>query len=262
MNKVASLLSACLLAANPALGQDVSDMAHVEILTGWQMENGNRMAAIRISLEPGWHTYYRAPGESGIPPQIDLTGSNNIASMRLHWPSPELHVSNGMWYLGYEDELLLPIELSPLGGGDFRLNGVMEFGVCDDVCVPMSVQLGADFNASQTPSYTQEIRAALADQPALIENATCDAVPLQDGMRLTASLKVPELSGDEVAVVEHPDKSIWVSQAMLSRAGGTLEIESDLVPPSAQPFMLERSALTITVVGGGKAYQANGCKGS
>ncbi len=235
-------------------------MARVEILPGWQMENGHHMAALRIALEPGWHTYWRAPGEAGIPPQLDVRGSDNLAGLTLHWPTPELHVSNGMWYLGYEDELVLPMELTPASEGPITLSGTLEFGVCSDICVPMSANVRADLSTGNA-APTQAIEAALADRPRRLQNVTCAAEPISDGLRLNASLSLPALAEHEVAVIEHPDKSIWISEANLTRTGKSLAVESDLVPADAQPFFLNRSELIITVVGGGTAYEAIGCSG-
>ncbi|WP_226554527.1 protein-disulfide reductase DsbD domain-containing protein [Celeribacter naphthalenivorans] len=253
----------CLALSAPAAhAQEASDMARIDILPGWQMDNGHRMAAIRIRLAPGWHTYWRSPGESGIPPSFNLAGSDNLSHMELHWPVPELFSDNGMWYLGYEHELILPIELVPEANGAIRLNGTMDLGVCNDICMPMQAQLNATLTPEGKGSMNNQIKAALADRPTPVANVKCDAAPLRDGMRLTAHLNLPSLPSDAVAVIEHPDHSVWVSEAQMQRKGGTVEVQSDLVPAEAQPFFIDRSALTISVIGGGRAYEAQGCTGS
>ncbi|SFJ83140.1 protein-disulfide reductase DsbD domain-containing protein [Celeribacter neptunius] len=248
-----------LASATPGFAQDDADLAKIDILPGWQMSNGHRMAAIRIRLEPGWHTYWRAPGEAGIPPSFDFAGSQNLAGIALHWPAPDLFAQNDMWYLGFEHELILPVELIPTQAGDITLKGTMSLGVCQDICMPLQAQLQMQLPEGATGPMTTEIKAALADQPKQIRNAACDAAPLSDGMRLTATLTVPDLGPEEVAVIEHPDRDIWVSEATVTRNGRQIQVESDLVPANAQPFAIDRSDLTITVIGGGQAYEARGC---
>lgn len=259
------LLSAALIGGiaplTPASAQEAADMAQIEMLPGWQMENGHRMAAIRVALAPGWHTYWRAPGEAGIPPSFDFAGSKNLKAIALHWPTPKLYADNGMWYLGYEDELILPIELIPEATGEIEITGSMSLGVCDDICIPMQADLQGGFPPEMRGALSREIKAALADKPRKIGKAQCEAAPISDGMRLTATLSVPDLGAHEVAVIEHPDREIWVSQAELTRRGGQIEVASDLVPTDAQPFFLNRSELTITVVGGKGVYEARGCTG-
>ncbi|ATG48061.1 protein-disulfide reductase DsbD domain-containing protein [Celeribacter ethanolicus] len=263
IRSLAPLASALFLGLTaPALAQDPADMARIDILPGWQMDNGHRMAAIRVQLAPGWHTYWRTPGETGIPPTFELSGSENLARMDLHWPVPELFSENGMWYLGYEHELILPIELIPEGNGDIRLSGTMDLGVCKDICMPLQATLDATLTPGGPNGARAEIESALADQPKRVINATCKAAPISDGMRVSVDMSVPELGPYEVAVIEHPDRSVWVSEAELARTGGKVQVESDLVPSDAQPFFIDRSQLTITVIGRGSAYEAQGCSGN
>ena len=54
------------------------------------------MAAVEIRLAPGWHTYWRVPGEAGIPPRFDWSGSQNLAAVAYEWPRPEIIVSYGI----------------------------------------------------------------------------------------------------------------------------------------------------------------------
>ena len=44
---------------------------------------------IEIALEPGWYTYWRNPGEAGVPPVFDFSGSENVASVDVMYPAPD-----------------------------------------------------------------------------------------------------------------------------------------------------------------------------
>ena len=133
-----SLLAAALalLPAMPVLSQSGSDVARLDTVHGWRMADGNHMAALQITMRPGWHTYWRTPGEVGIPPQFSWRGSDNVAAVSMHWPVPETFRSNGYRSIGYEDSLILPVEVVAKSSGPIRLSGEMTFGACEEVCVP------------------------------------------------------------------------------------------------------------------------------
>ncbi|GAA3861535.1 protein-disulfide reductase DsbD domain-containing protein [Celeribacter arenosi] len=241
--------------------QSESEFARIEMLTGWQMENGNRMAAVRVALAPGWHTYWRAPGEAGIPPRFFWSGSQNVAAVRYHWPIPQVYEQNGMTFIGYEDELVLPIEIIPRTSGDIRLSGVMELGVCDDICMPLSAPLSATFDDSLDSADTAPIQKSLRSRPVAMTGVTCAAEPVSDGMRVKATMSLPSLGIGEMAVIEHPDPQVWVAESTMERTGTDVSVTTEMVQPDAQPFAIERSSLIITVLGNGQAYEARGCRG-
>ena len=89
------------------------DMVAVSIVNGWQMADGSHVAALKFVLADGWKTYWRAPGEAGIPPQFDWRGSRNLARAEIEWPTPKQTMTNGMRTIGYEHVLVLPLRLTP-----------------------------------------------------------------------------------------------------------------------------------------------------
>ncbi|MFU8777594.1 MAG: protein-disulfide reductase DsbD domain-containing protein, partial [Roseovarius sp.] len=116
------------------------DVVAVSILNGWQMADGSHMAALKFELAEGWKTYWRAPGEAGIPPQFDWRGSGNLAQAAPEWPTPKQTVTNGMRTIGYEHVLVLPLRVTPERAGQpVTLSVDMEIGVCSDICVPVSL---------------------------------------------------------------------------------------------------------------------------
>lgn len=239
--------------------------ADVSILPGWRTPAGTHITALRIRLAPGWKTYWRAPGDAGIPPRFDWAGSRNLAGVDFHWPTPYVFENNGLRTVGYKNELILPIELTPQRAGDeIMLHAAIELGVCQDICMPMAVNVAADLGPGGQSDA--RIRAALADRPfneseAGLSAARCRVEPIKDGLRITATLNLPALGPGEVAVFEHPDQRIWVSEAETRRSGGTLTAVTEMVPPSGRPFSLDRSSLRITVLGNGQAVDIHGCTG-
>lgn len=261
-------LSAALLAVTSiASAQEVpSNLVSASLRQGWQTESGTQMAALELKLAPGWKTYWRAPGDGGIPPRFDWTGSDNLGGVAIHWPKPEVFDLNGLRTFGYHDALVLPIEFRPTEAGrPVSVKAAIDIGVCKDICVPMTVSVGGGLAPGGTPDPV--IRAALANQPepasgAGLTSARCAAEPIRDGLRLTSTLTLPPVGPEEIAVVELADQSVWISPAETRRDKGTLSATADLVPPGAKPFALDRSSVRITVFGGsGRVVEIVGCTG-
>ena len=169
--RLLALFTAATFAMSPASGQaqgnfSLSDVAEVSVLPGWRTENGTHIAAIRIALAPGWKTYWRSPGEFGIPPRFSWRGSRNLASVQIHWPTPNISYTNGLRAIGYSGVIIVPLELTPRKSDQstIALRGELEIGVCRDICVPMVAKIQADL--PQSGSSDAVIQASLADRPA------------------------------------------------------------------------------------------------
>ncbi|WP_413864710.1 protein-disulfide reductase DsbD domain-containing protein [Albidovulum sp.] len=252
---------------SPALGQELpANILSATLREGWRTEAGTQMAALELKLAPGWKTYWRAPGEAGIPPEFDWAGSSNIRSVAFHWPRPEVFDLNGMRTFGYHEALVLPVEFSPADAGrPIAVRARIDLGVCNQICVPVTVSVAGELLPGAAPDPV--IGAALADLPepaaaAGLSAAHCAAEPIRDGVRLTSRLDMPPIGPEEVAVVELSDRTVWVSPAETRRDGGELSATADLVPSDAKPFALDRSSVRITVFGAaGRVVEVKGCTG-
>lgn len=266
MKKLVCSLGLALIAAGPVSAGSAPDpQAVVEILPGWRKPDGSHMAAVRIALDAGWKTYWRAPGEAGIPPGFDWTGSDNLKSVRFFWPVPEVVTSNGMTTLGYHGELILPMEVLPVDpAADVALTGALTLGICDEICMPLQADVAASLPAAPALEDAR-IESALLARPdtaaeAGVTSAQCRVEDISDGLRVTVEIEMPAVGPEEYLVVEPADPSIWVSEAMIERAGAVLSAEADLVPPSAQPFDLNTETLRLTVFAGGRGVDIQGCE--
>ncbi|MFM7336298.1 MAG: protein-disulfide reductase DsbD domain-containing protein [Tabrizicola sp.] len=255
-------LCLCSLAA-PALATTQDDVLQAQLRPGWQMENGAHMAAVELQLAPGWKTYWRSPGDAGIPPSFDWSGSENVKSVRIHWPAPAVFLANGMQTIGYHDQLILPLEVLPIDPAKpIRLDVRMELGVCDEICLPASVQLATDLAPPGAPDAS--IKAALSQRAATAQEAgvtgvSCQIDPIKDGLRLTARLGLPDPGLPEVVAFETADREVWVAEAVTERQGGELVAMTELVPPSGAPFALDRSQVTMTILAATGAVEVRGC---
>ncbi len=235
------------------------DLVEASILPGWQTDHGTRMIALRLTLADGWKTYWRSPGDAGIPPEFDWAGSTNVKAVAFHWPVPDVFETNGMETIGYHRELVLPIEVTPADPSrPIHIRSEVDMGVCRDICVPTTATLSADL--SGRGHSDPAIRAALADQPKTGgARASCSIDPIKDGLRVTARISAPRQGASEVVVMEPSGGDVWASPAEVIRDGNSLTAVSELVAPSGAPFALDRSGLRLTVLGEGRAVEVTGC---
>lgn len=264
---IAPLVATALVAFAPlpvAADGHSGTQAEIEVLPGWRADDGTHMAALRFTLSPGWKTYWRAPGEAGLPPQFDWSGSQNLADVTLHWPVPEVFTSNGMTTLGYHDELVLPIEIRPIDAtADVALSGALAMGICQDICMPMQTNVAAILSGAHA-EHDARIVGALNARPdsadeAGVASAQCTVEPIADGLRVTAKIDMPAIGPSEMTVIEPASPEIWVSEAITRRAENMLTATADLVPPEARPFDLDPQTLRFTVLAAGRAVDIRGC---
>jgi DsbC/DsbD-like thiol-disulfide interchange protein len=263
MRHLLALPALLLLASSlPALAEEPpSEVAWLEVLPGWRTGEGHHMAALRLTLAPGWKTYWRSPGAAGLAPLLDFSGSTGIGAADPRWPVPAVFTFNGMRSIGYEDAVTIPLDLT-LTGGPARLAGEIEIGVCDEICMPVHLSFAVDLPAKG--QRDPAIAAALVDRPMTGAEAgakaTCAVAPASDGVSLTVRLAMPPLGPEEAVVIESGDPGLWVSEPASQRDGGTLVATAEALSRDGGPLALDRSDLRITVLGEGKAVDIQGCQ--
>lgn len=102
---------------------------------------GRVSAALHMTLDPGWKTYWRVPGDSGLAPMFDWSGSKNVHAIELLWPTPVAFDELGERFYGYKGDVLWPLRIvaqDPDQAIDLSLK--LDFGVCSDVCIPTSIR--------------------------------------------------------------------------------------------------------------------------
>jgi len=239
------------------------DVLEVEVLTGWREPGMDHIAALRLTLDPGWKTYWRAPGDAGIPPRFDWTASSNVAAVVPHWPVPEIFNQNGMRSIGYAGEVVIPLHIRRHQSADpIHLVADIELGVCEEICIPAHVSINAILPPQGAPDT--DISAALADRPmteaeARVGDVTCSVVPIDDGLGLTVRVEMPAIARGEAAAVETADPTVWVAEPRLMRDGDALTATTELVRYDAKPVALDRSGIRVTIFGAGRAVDIQGC---
>ena len=241
----------------PAIAQVPDNLARADVMAGWR-DGSTHVSGLSIRMAKGWHTYWRAPGDAGIPPNFNWSGSTNVKSVRVHFPVPEVFDTYGITSIGYTDNVTFPLVIETKDPSlPVTLRGEIDIGVCDEICVPVTLQVAATL-PSGGDRHTG-LAQLLKDRPARVDQMSCEITPIADGLRVVAIANIPQMRSDEVAVVETRNSAVWVSPPVLKRNGKQLRATVEMVPPNAKPFALARSDVRLTVIAGGRAVEIIGC---
>jgi hypothetical protein len=116
-------------------------------------------AGIEIRLKPGWHTYWRYPGDAGVPPRFEFGQSQNVKAVEVLWPAPRRLPEDGLVTIGYDRDLTLPLRITPLDAAKpVALRLKLDYAICEKLCVPAEARLElalAGGPSSQDAALTQ-----------------------------------------------------------------------------------------------------------
>ena len=107
--------------------------------------------ALEVFLQEGWHTYWRAPGDTGLPPTLSWDDSENVKDVKIHWEIPERKTENGLHVFAYTDVMTLPLRIAledPEKEAVVDLKG--QVMICKDICIPQKFDLTVNYTPQKT----------------------------------------------------------------------------------------------------------------
>lgn len=148
---IATAALLCVAGLSPGWAQDASvwqgeGHAAARLIAGSLVETPGAAfvrAGIEIRLDPGWKTYWRYPGDTGVPPTFDFAGSQNVKSTAVDWPAPKRFSDGaGGFSIGYVGDLILPLKVTPADAAQpVTLHVRLNYAVCGKLCVPAKAML-------------------------------------------------------------------------------------------------------------------------
>ncbi len=158
--------------------------------------------ALRLAIEPGWHTYWRNPGESGLPTTLDWRLPAGFSAGDILWPAPRALPAGPLMNYGYEGEVfhLVPLSVPSTAkpGTTTTLAAHADWLVCKETCIPEGADLTLDLpvadHASPSPWHDAiaKTRAALPGALPSSWHASASAA----GAVITLSLTPPANAAD------------------------------------------------------------------
>lgn len=144
-------------------------------------------AGLALDLAEGWKTYWRSPGEVGLPPKVDWSASRNIADVTFLWPAPERFTAFGIENFGYHDEVVFPVQIAlEQPGQAAELNAQVQILVCADICVPLEFDLM--LSVPQGAGVDQESADSIAKFSARVPTEGADTNITTSGSFLNAEM--------------------------------------------------------------------------
>jgi DsbC/DsbD-like thiol-disulfide interchange protein len=234
----------------------------VRLLAG-SRSGGVLLGGIAFQLQPGWKTYWRTPGDSGVPPRFDFSKSDNVEAVTVLWPAPmKFDDGAGGHSLGYKQQVVLPLRIvAKSTDKPVTLRAEIHYAVCEKLCIPVEASSELTF-ASVASTEDGALSAALDTVPKPANVGDPTPLTIRDVKRAgTASVQVDVTAPEarEVSLFVEgptPDWALPIPKLLERGPPGVkrFEFALDGLPPGANPA---GAALKFTLVGGDRAYEFN-----
>jgi DsbC/DsbD-like thiol-disulfide interchange protein len=221
-------------------------------LIGGETEQGKWRAGLDITLHDGWKTYWRVPGDAGVPPQFDWSRSRNAKSVTMLWPAPRRFTDEGGETIGYKDRVVFPVDVAANDPGqpiELALDAFL--GVCEKICIPVKLEMSLvqskpePADASLIAAFAARVpRRVDAESPFRVANASL--IETEGKFDLDLRLEGKGFDKDLDIFVEGSDFVYFRSPRPVSEKG-TVLLRVDGLKGAQE---LKRRALNLTMTAG------------
>jgi DsbC/DsbD-like thiol-disulfide interchange protein len=262
-------IAAVAVVGTPAYAADASSWdgdgrSAIRLIAGGPRSSDSDVrAGVEIKLSPGWKTYWRYPGDSGVPPRFDFTQSLNVRTVNVLWPAPDHFVDESGQSIGYKDSVIFPLRITPEDPAKpVTLRVALDYAVCEKLCVPAKgeAELVLSGGISSLAPLLEAAEARVPKRVQLGEGTVLaiDAVhreTLAGRQRVVVDTKEP--AADPVELYAEGPTADWalpLPEALSDASPGLRRFAFDLdgLPPGASA---DGAVLTLTLVDGQNAIE-------
>ncbi|HXL13552.1 MAG TPA: protein-disulfide reductase DsbD domain-containing protein [Bradyrhizobium sp.] len=221
------------------------------------------MGGVAFTLQRGWKTYWRTPGDSGVPPRFDFSKSENIEAVTVLWPAPKKFDDGaGGHSLGYQNEIVLPLRIVAKNADrPVTLRADINYAVCEKLCIPVEASAELTFS-SVASTEDSALSAALDTVPKPARVGDPNPLTIRDVKRDGKSAVLVDVTTSDAKDVNlfvegpTPDWSLPVPKLLDHGPPGIrrFAFALDGMPPGTNP---DGAALKLTLVGADRAYEFN-----
>jgi DsbC/DsbD-like thiol-disulfide interchange protein len=262
---LASLMTICLsfqARADDASAWQRDGHSAVRLLAG-SRSGAVLLGGIAFDLQPGWKTYWRTPGDSGVPPRFDFSKSENVEAVTVLWPAPtKFDDGAGGHSMGYQKQIVLPLRIVAKNPDKpVTLRAGINYAVCEKLCIPVEASAELTF-ISVASTEDSALFAALDTVPKPANVGDPNPLTIRDVEREGKSTVVVDVVTPDTRNLSlfvegpTPDWALPVPKLLEHGPAGVkrFAFELDGLPPGANP---EGAALKLTLVGGDRSYEFN-----
>jgi DsbC/DsbD-like thiol-disulfide interchange protein len=233
----------------------VSEGGRVRLSALSDREPGKLTAVLEIEPAAGWKTYWQEPGDSGLPPQIDLSSAENLKAVSYGYAVPEIGRDEAGRFIGYHGPASIVINLQQIRPGEkSMLSANILVGFCKNICLPFQSHFELPLDQTSQPKadefMTQQMaKAALPEAP----SASFDVK--QSGLADTnavfqATVVVPGTEMPDIAAA--PSEGLLLGKPTVIIDAGVAEVR---YPVTRLPKSLTDASITLLVKSGGRAME-------
>jgi len=198
---------------------------------------GRLKGVLNIELEPGWKTYWRDPGDAGVPPTIDVSANPDIAGATFDFPAPQWHDEGDFKWAGYDHPIGLPVTFTLKDpAGSAKIDAAVFLGVCETICVPVQAKLAVD--AASDPDNPGDVAAVAKAFAAIPPAATAQfgvrVAEADDGTKVTLEATFPGDPSTAELFISGEDGYVFTTPVREERDGKTY-FSVEVTPPDEKP---------------------------
>lgn len=220
------LTAALLIPAPPAVarseevasGWSQSSHSAVRLIAGGRNGDGAYRIGVEIRMKEGFKTYWRMPGDSGVPPVFDWAASENLGSVSVRWPAPRRYDDAGVITIGYKDRIVFPVLIRFIDGGKPTTTILkLDYAVCERICIPAKAEV-----VLKLPLATETLHGSDLDTFRALVPRTREPGKLDDKLGLISAVFVPEKGRKAVDMTIAVPAGAVLSDAFLEGPDGWL----------------------------------------
>jgi DsbC/DsbD-like thiol-disulfide interchange protein len=219
------------------------------------------LGGIEFQLQAGWKTYWRTPGDSGVPPRIDFSKSENVEAVTILWPAPKKFEDGaGGYSFGYKKQLVLPLRIAIKSADKpVTLRAAISYAVCEKLCIPVEASAELAF-VSAASTEDRALTSALDQVPKPASIGDPNPLTIRELKREGPTSVIVDVTAPEGSEVElfaegpTPDWALPIPKLLTKGPATTrrFSFELDGLPPGAKP---EGAELKLTLTSRDKAYE-------
>ena len=227
----------------------------------------DNVVALRLTLDKGWHTYWRNPGDSGLPTTLAWKLPAGVDAGPIEWLPPQVLPVGPLTNYGYEGVALHPVTLhaTPAFAGERQVTLAVraDWLVCRETCIPegadLTLTLPVAHDAADDPRNGAMITAALATVPATLDGSGWRAAARGEGQHVVVALTPPAGAADPGALRFFPDDDGRIEPSgaqQVARAGDDYLLTLPVAYQLDKGFVRVKGLVTAAGAGFGGARAA------
>ena len=259
---LAAIPRASAARAADASNWDGDARSAIRLVAGSPASRAPVRAGIELRLGAGWKTYWRYPGDSGVPPRFDFSKSTNVKSVTVRWPAPHRFTDESGASIGYKGGVLLPLEIVPAKPAQpVTLRVAVDYAICEKICIPavgsaaLGLGVASSFDAALAAAQAQVPKPVALGEGAPLAIRSVKREPGIPNPRVVVEVAAPD--GPPLDLFAEGPTDDWALPLPEPVTGSTpghrrYSFELDGLPPGATAA---GATLRFTLVSGDKAIE-------